>query len=331
MAITLPTTDPIKHLVYKKYPQTVPLARLANGMSESEPANSLIDPIPALETHDWPKLPEDAESYREKLAAMPQEELDRLYQEELQKQWEEEDKARFFNKPSAKADFDYWSKMSEWSMEEAVVLSFGKNPEVVTWPRIEKVLPHTSPFVQKCLKLKELATRAKKAKHFIDAVISMPADPILPHKFVNWMQANKLDFPQELAEKVLETYEKNKPPKTALEESLERLEKVSNDHGTLTQKAEELLRNRKSKIQGSPNPVSQTQYIPSYLQLMLQAVQALNLSADKRANMDDIVKWLNQNWPPHLEGKSDRIIQSMATLLRRPQDKRGGNTRWNKE
>lgn len=72
-------------------------------------------------------------------------------------------------------------------------------------------------------------------------------------------------------------------------------------------------------------------YVPAYLELMLKAAKALNLSADKRANMDDIVGWLNGNWPSGLEGKSDRMVQSMATLLRRPQDKKGGNTRWSKE
>lgn len=36
--------------------------------------------------------------------------------------------------------------------------------------------------------------------------------------------------------------------------------------------------------------------------------------------------WLKKNWPADLEGKSDRMIKSMATLLRRPQDKKGGNT-----
>lgn len=69
-------------------------------------------------------------------------------------------------------------------------------------------------------------------------------------------------------------------------------------------------------------------YTPAYLELMLKAVNALNLSPDKRANMDAVIDWLDKNWPPDLEGKSDRMIQSMATLLRRPQDKRGGNTSW---
>ncbi len=72
-------------------------------------------------------------------------------------------------------------------------------------------------------------------------------------------------------------------------------------------------------------------YIPAYLELMLKAVKALNLTPDKRANMDEIISWLNENWPPSLEGKSDILIKYMATLIRRPEDKKGGNTSWNKK
>jgi hypothetical protein len=70
-------------------------------------------------------------------------------------------------------------------------------------------------------------------------------------------------------------------------------------------------------------------YTPAYLELMLKAVKALNLSLDRRLNKDAVIKWLNENWPARLEGKSDRLIESMATLLRRPEDKKGGNTAWN--
>ncbi len=69
-------------------------------------------------------------------------------------------------------------------------------------------------------------------------------------------------------------------------------------------------------------------YTPAYVKLMLKAVKALNLSPDKRANMDEITDWLDKNWPSDLEGKSQNLIKYMATLLRRPEDKRGGNTAW---
>lgn len=69
-------------------------------------------------------------------------------------------------------------------------------------------------------------------------------------------------------------------------------------------------------------------YIPPYMQFMLDAVRGLELSPDKRINKEIIINWLNDNWPAELEGKSARLVQTMATFLRRPKDKKGGNTPW---
>ncbi len=70
-------------------------------------------------------------------------------------------------------------------------------------------------------------------------------------------------------------------------------------------------------------------YIPPYIEFILQASDALEMSSEKRLNINIIKHWLRDNWPSELDGKSDRSIQSMATLLRRPEDKKGGNTSWN--
>lgn len=69
-------------------------------------------------------------------------------------------------------------------------------------------------------------------------------------------------------------------------------------------------------------------YIPPYVKLMLDAVLALELTSEKRIYKETIVRWLKDNWPDDLDGKSDRMIQSMATMLRSPEHKKGGNTPW---
>ena len=69
--------------------------------------------------------------YRAELGNLTDEELRRLYEDERKKKLAEEDQERFFNQPSADADFDYWSKMAHWTLDEAVALSFGKSPAVV--------------------------------------------------------------------------------------------------------------------------------------------------------------------------------------------------------
>ncbi len=37
----------------------------------------------------------------------------------------------------ARADFDHWSKMPRWTLEEATALSFGKAPEFVNWDKVK--------------------------------------------------------------------------------------------------------------------------------------------------------------------------------------------------
>lgn len=79
-----------------------------------------------------------------------------------------------------------------------------------------------------------------------------------------------------------------------------------------------------------PDTASSHKYTPPYIEFMLKASKDLNLSHDKKANLEDIISWLNDNWPANLDGKSDVLIKYMATLLRRPEDKKGGNSSWKK-
>ena len=71
-------------------------------------------------------------------------------------------------------------------------------------------------------------------------------------------------------------------------------------------------------------------YVPPYIEFMLKAVSECKLNANQRINKDLIKEWIDKNWPNELDGKSDRLIEAMVTLLRRPEDKKGGNTSWEK-
>lgn len=80
-----------------------------------------------------------------------------------------------------------------------------------------------------------------------------------------------------------------------------------------------------------PEPIlsdKMPEYIPPYLKFMLQAVNNLNLSPDNRIMKEDVTEWLDKNWPKDLDGKSPKMIENMATLLRRPEDKKGGNVKF---
>ncbi len=132
--------------------------------------------------------------YREFLDKMPSTGLELLHREELEKQHLEDDQARFFHSPSAEADFDYWSKMAHWSLDEAIALSFGKAPERVGQKSLANFNSAESPFVHEYQRTMELARRAVVWKQLYD--------PVLPTIFVKWAQENDMSLPDELVAKV---------------------------------------------------------------------------------------------------------------------------------
>ena len=86
-----------------------------------------------------------------RLKKLSNEDLQSLYiaetekhkQERIQK-LDEEEQLRFYNLWSSNADFEHWSKTAYWTLEEAVALSFGKNPDLVSWDKLKN---HTKNFI----------------------------------------------------------------------------------------------------------------------------------------------------------------------------------------
>ena len=81
------------------------------------------------------------------MAGLSPQELIARYNAEQQRNYEEiaakaekEERGRFFNQPHAAADFEHWSKLAHWTLDEAVALSFGKAPERVNWEAVSKYL-----------------------------------------------------------------------------------------------------------------------------------------------------------------------------------------------
>lgn len=67
-------------------------------------------------------------------------------------------------------------------------------------------------------------------------------------------------------------------------------------------------------------------YTPPYIAFMLEAAQALELSPDNKIVKKQIEHWLRQNWPSELGRPTDNLISYMATLMRTPEEQKGGNT-----
>jgi hypothetical protein len=146
-------TDPVAYLIRRKfYPSHTGLERFRT--------DRLIGMAPEAER-------EAVEAYRSELQARRPEEVSALVEAELAREASEEepqaqqaDRDRFFNLPGANADLAYWSRFPIWSLEAAVALSFGKNPDVVTWNRVK---PHLqfSPFATEYRRVLELAYDAR--------------------------------------------------------------------------------------------------------------------------------------------------------------------------
>lgn len=135
---------------------------------------------------------------RAELEALPTEELGALLltgkeaaQQERQALENAEEQIRFFNQPSAAARFDHWSRLPLWKLDEAVALTFGKDPSVVN-PTVLSAGPRSSAFIQRFFELQQIAKRAVQARQL--------TDPCLPSVYLAWCQRNEIEFPAALAE-----------------------------------------------------------------------------------------------------------------------------------
>jgi hypothetical protein len=94
-----------------------------------------------------------------------------------------------FDKAGAVADFDYWSRMTHWTLDEALALSFGKAPEVVSWKVIQPYI-QVSQFARNYARRREMAVRALQWEQLYD--------PVLPGIFITWAKRTQIEFPPEL-------------------------------------------------------------------------------------------------------------------------------------
>lgn len=143
---------------------------------------------------------EELKAYEKSLLILSPEELEAEYERERANENVQarnraafEEKQRFFNQPPADADFEHWSKAVGWSLDEAIALSFGKNPEIVNWKSVE---PHVrvSAFADQYRKTRDLAMRAVQWQQLYD--------PVLPSFFIAWAKRTDIPFPPELEERV---------------------------------------------------------------------------------------------------------------------------------
>lgn len=151
-------------------------------------------------TEASPQLKEALAAYRAELASLSSEEIAARYNAEKQREHqlavakaEQTEREHFFNQSRAAADFEHWSKLAHWTLDEAVALTFGKAPETVNWPTINKYL-QISPFAVQYSRRREIALRAAQWKQLYD--------PVLPGIFLAWAKRIDIDVPADLVEAV---------------------------------------------------------------------------------------------------------------------------------
>jgi len=142
----------------------------------------------------------EIEAYKLTLRNMPDNELLTLHIQSLAKDTEQrkrnvisEENRRPYNLPSANADFVHWAKAAHWTLDEAIALSFGKEPAIVTWKEIEKLKGQTA-FAVSFAKRRDLALRATRWKKF--------GDTIPPVIFISWAKEINIELPNALIEEV---------------------------------------------------------------------------------------------------------------------------------
>jgi hypothetical protein len=182
----IPTDDPISYLVRRKFPDASAIRSMP----------SIIGQSPQI-PHEYRKQRRaEIDAYEAGLRELAHAELMKLRDEERVREAEEwatkrrkEEEVLFFNRPDSKADFEYWARAAYWSIEEALALSFGRDPTRVNWETV-KSLVAVSPFAANYSRQRTLLLRAVAVKQLTDGT--------LPGVFLAWAKRNRFPYPPEL-------------------------------------------------------------------------------------------------------------------------------------
>lgn len=291
------SAKPIEFLTQRKFPDWRAV-RLPYPLSMSDIGRGGIP-------HDYrEKRLQEIEAYQSELKSKSVDDLLALYQEERAKEAQEsqakadrEERQRFFNQPSAKADFVHWSKAAHWTLDEAIALSFGKDPKVVTWERV-KEFSLISLFARRYEQVRDLALRAKAWNQLYD--------PVLPSFFLAWAKRSDIEVPQELLEQIEKRGIVVADWKDAYDKLKEQFDVILTDRDKLARGCEFFIQERdkyKSKAEELESlawegfdPESDT--YPPELDIAMQVWRAVTNHPDSSMTAkEQIENWLSKNYP----------------------------------
>lgn len=193
----VPAVDPIEYLVHRRFsPMALPMSPTAIRHGEID------NPLAAASAHDGllqiiaaQKRAQAEEQYRIEWRRKPSTEIEDRYsaeraveRKEAEARAEAEERRRFYCLPM-EPDYDHYFKCATWTLEEAVALSFGKDPERVNTKVMEQCA-QTGPHAKAYMKRWTQAQRAKATGQLWD--------PVYPNIFLAWAKNLGLDVPPEL-------------------------------------------------------------------------------------------------------------------------------------
>jgi hypothetical protein len=160
-----------------------------------------------------------ATEYRRELQTMGEIELNKEYTTALTKKEEEtalREGSLFFNHGQSEADLDYWASLSYWSPNEAVALSFCKDPKMVSKSKLEKLLKDNKlqsnsakdtlkSFSRSFLERQEQVDRAQKTGDLEEC--------IRPSDFFVWVEKSKICLETRFYEALRFKFESQTPQK----------------------------------------------------------------------------------------------------------------------
>jgi len=133
----------------------------------------------------------------------------------------EKEKTHFFNSPESDADFPYWINMPFWTIEQAALLSMGKDPRKIDIQELAK--KYTSYATEYCERREKIILAAnQECFQSTDNDNKISKGMISPIAFIKWAKLVKLEL--NIPDEFIHIFENTKP-KTK-ETSLISLEKL---------------------------------------------------------------------------------------------------------
>jgi hypothetical protein len=163
----------------------------------TEQPNALANALLGGLGSTMPEWDEAAERYRYELLQKSPDEIARLCSAEQEAQRREKvaeadviEKRRFYNLAQAmRPCYEHYCRCATWTLDEAVALSFGRDPERVS-AKLLAPYATSSAFAHLYMQRWKEAQRAKGAGQL--------SDPVLPGVFIPWALNNRIALPEQL-------------------------------------------------------------------------------------------------------------------------------------